>query len=312
MKPQGYSTALERLIVDFGAECSFSKSACRLQLHHRLKISESSVRKITLKHALAIKQSAHADGVHGRLQSQGAETIVTEMDGCMLPIVECSAGKENDRRKRRDCHWEEVRLCAAQVHGKSFTHYGVCLGSVEQAGYTWSATVAKAGWSAQTHIHALGDGASWLARQSRQCLDADYLLDLFHVCDYLAAAGQKIATHTRWLEVQKNRLKTNHPERVIETLRPHVEPEHVPENEAPVRSALRYLENRLDQLNYKEAIEKDLPVGSGMIEAGHRHVLQARLKISGAWWTRDNAASIAALRVSRQNQEDDDYWKNAA
>lgn len=26
------------------------------------------------------------------------------------------------------------------------------------------------------------------------------------------------------------------------------------------------------------------PIGSGEIEAGHRHVIQERLKISGAWW----------------------------
>ena len=53
---------------------------------------------------------------------------------------------------------------------------------------------------------------------------------------------------------------------------------------APVRAAYRYLDRRMDQLDYHSAIERELPIGSGMIEGGHRHVLQNRLKLSGAWW----------------------------
>jgi hypothetical protein len=48
---------------------------------------------------------------------------------------------------------------------------------------------------------------------------------------------------------------------------------------------LRYLENRLDQLDYPSALAVGLPVGSGLIESGNRHLLQARLKLAGAWKT---------------------------
>ena len=44
-----------------------------------------------------------------------------------------------------------------------------------------------------------------------------------------------------------------------------------------------------------------LPIGSGLIEAGHKHVLQARLKISGAAWLPSNAETVAQLRVLRSN-----------
>ena len=46
----------------------------------------------------------------------------------------------------------------------------------------------------------------------------------------------------------------------------------------------RYIANREDSLDYKEALEKDLPIGSGEIESSHRYVIQKRLKIAGAWW----------------------------
>jgi hypothetical protein len=48
--------------------------------------------------------------------------------------------------------------------------------------------------------------------------------------------------------------------------------------------------------------------GSGMIESGHRHVLQARLKKAGTAWLRDNADRIAHLRVLRAKQQWDSFW----
>ena len=69
---------------------------------------------------------------------------------------------------------------------------------------------------------------------------------------------------------------------VLAALRPREEPLACPDEKAPVRAALRYLGNRTDQLDYAYALAHDLPVGSGLIESGHKHVLQARLKQSGA------------------------------
>lgn len=307
-----YSRHLQRLMVDFAAEGSFDSSSKRLKLHHRIVVSTSVIRKITLRHGQAMREAQEVEGVHGSLRAKGAERIITEIDGSMVPIVECSSDKSGDRRKKRDCHWREARLCAARVHGENSTVYGVNFGSVEQAGYTWAATVAQLPWATSTQLHALGDGASWIAKQCEQCLGADYLVDFYHVCEYLAAAASKAATHPRWMQVQKNRLKNNQVDKVIETLKPFLEEESIPEEDAPVRTALRYLENRIDQLDYKSAIENELPIGSGMIESGHRHVLQQRLKKAGAWWTHDNAQRMAALRVLRANQADEEYWKSAA
>ena len=49
----------------------------------------------------------------------------------------------------------------------------------------------------------------------------------------------------------------------------------------PVRACLRYLSNRPHQLDYKGALEKGLPIGSGEIESAHRYVIQQRLKLPG-------------------------------
>jgi len=68
-----------------------------------------------------------------------------------------------------------------------------------------------------------------------------------------------------------------------------------------MRAALRYLGNRTDQLDYAHAIAHGLPVGSGSIESGHRHVIQARIEKTGAWWTQTNAHALCQLRTLRAN-----------
>lgn len=313
MRPQGYSQSLQRAIVDFGSECSFEKASKRLRLHHYITLSATTIRRVTLAHGKLIQQKEQVSSGHGRLPRAGAESIIAQIDGSMLPIVECLPNDKGNRRRGRKCDWEEIRLCAARVNGELTTHYGVTKGSCELAGYTWAHTVAKANWGMNSKLHVVCDGATWIVHQCREQLgeQADFLVDFYHVMDYLVAA-KKAHTHKRWLNVQKKRLKTNHPERVLKALQPYLEAPHIHNDDAPVRAAYRYLNNRLDQLNYKDAIENELPIGSGMIEGGHRHVIQQRLKISGSWWLRENAEAMAHLRVCRANEEEDSYWRDLA
>ena len=80
------------------------------------------------------------------------------------------------------------------------------------------------------------------------------------------------------------------------------------DSEAPVRVCYRYLLNRPEQLNYQDAIKRDLPIGSGEIESAHRYVVQQRLKRPGAWWQAHTAERMLALRVHRANRQWQHYW----
>jgi hypothetical protein len=77
--------------------------------------------------------------------------------------------------------------------------------------------------------------------------------------------------------------------------------------ESPVRNAHRYLSNRTDCLDYPAALKLGLPIGSGIIESGHRHVLHARLKKAGAAWLHEHADNLAHLRVLRAKQKWERY-----
>lgn len=306
---RGCSRRLQRALTDFGADEAFAAAAAKVKEHHGLEVNPERVRRVCLKHAGSIAERAVVQP-HTVLVAKGPDWIVGEADGTMLPIVETDhAPPGADKRKHRQTCWQEAKVVAARALGEASTHYDATLGDVAEAGARWSRVVGAAGWALNTRIHLVGDGAPWLALQARERFGprGRYLLDLYHVCDYLAAVwpGDKA-------EVQRHRdaLKAGQLDTVLDALRARIEPPETSETDAPARAALRYLENRLAQLDYPEAIRHGLPVGSGLIESAHRHLLQARLKLAGAWWTRANAHSMSQLRVIRANGLWDSYWRN--
>jgi hypothetical protein len=97
---------------------------------------------------------------------------------------------------------------------------------------------------------------------------------------------------------------------VLHALKGGLEPATRPDQDAPVRSCYRYLAHRADQVDYRSAIEAELPIGSGEIESAHRYIIQERLKIAGAWWKQNNAQYMLTLRTVRANHQWKNYWAN--
>ena len=242
----------------------------------------------------------------------GVARLLAETDGCFVPLVGTAAGG-GDKRKVRKCGWQEARLCLAGQVGQTGRRYRATLGSVEQAGKQWRQAVVEAGGGQNTCLHCVGDGAGWIVAQVKEQFgsQATYLVDFYHVSEYLAVASQSIAEREskKWLATAQAKLKRNEVAAVLAELRRHREAAEVAEAEAPVRRCVRYLESRVDYLDYAGAIAKGLPIGSGEIESSHRTVIQKRLKIAGAWWREENAEKMLALRSARANQEWESYWK---
>ena len=299
---RGYSRAMQRALTDFGAEESFERAAARVKEHYRLEVPVSAIRQVTLRHARRIQ------GVPAPRSAVPAATLITEMDGSMIPLVQ--PGRGADARKGKTVSWAEVRLCCARSQGQATRCYGATLGSLELARACWAETAERSGLGSRTWVHGVGDGAPWIAEMFGEQFgrQGKYLIDFYHVTEYLAAAGQKLLGSKRapqWLRKQKARLLLGQLAKILRTLEPHQESENA--SEKPVRSAYRYLKDRREHLHYDEARKADLPIGSGEVESGHRHVIQQRLKISGAWWRETNAQQMLGLRVARANRCWDHY-----
>ena len=232
----------------------------------------------------------------------------------MVPIVEADAA-QTDRRKGKTLQWKEAKLCLAHAAGSQTLSYGGTLqGDVDAAGKQLFGCARSAGFGKTTQVHAVGDGAEWIARQVDERFGSQgrYLVDFYHVCDYLGAAATAIHPEVdaakAWFSQQKDALKAGQRADVLESLRGHIEACEVPDCQAAVRSCYRYLNRRQDQLDYPNALANALPIGSGDIESAHRYIVQKRLKLPGSWWCAANADYMLALRLNRANRQWDDYW----
>jgi hypothetical protein len=63
-------------------------------------------------------------------------------------------------------------------------------------------------------------------------------------------------------------------------------------------------------MRYPKFRAQGLFVGSGVIEAGCKTVIGARLKRSGMFWTVRGANAIIALRCCRLSNRFEDYWES--
>lgn len=298
------------MLTDFGADHSFVQAVTKVKEHYLIEVSSSAARKHTQRHAAQIKQ---AETSTASLPAGGGAQVIAETDGCMIPVVKIAAKGPKDRRKRRQLDWQEARLSLAYRAGSIEKHYQATLQAVEVAGGQLLECARRAGAGRKSRIHCVGDGAGWIVRQVEERFggQGSYLIDFYHVSEYLAKAAQTISRAPQdWRRRQQERLKSNRVGKVLDELTANLEEEAVEDERAPVRACWRYLSNRLGNLDYKGALAAGLPIGSGEIESGNRSVIQARLKRSGAWWKEENAEDLLALRTLRASGQWESYWND--
>ena len=311
-------------MTDFGADDSYGEAAKKVKEHYGLEVPISGVRKVTQAHGEAmLRQEPQSE-----LGKQGARLVIAGMDGSMIPIVSIENSdkgrKIKDKRKHRQLGWKEARLCVARDPRSVSGHYRATMGDVDQAGRQLVGCVAEAGGGKSTKLHCVADGAPWIVIQVEERFEnqATFLVDFYHVSEYLAAASELLSEDKKafWFKQQQRRLKANRTEEVIKEitkletiekakLAAVAERSPATREQQPAGTCKRYLENRLQYLDYKSALKAKLPISSGETESGHRWVIQARLKIAGAWWKMDNAERMLKLRTMRASDEWNSYWR---
>ena len=315
MKQKALSGRLQRIVCDFGWERSFGQTNAQLLEHYGFELCRERIRGCALEHAHRLESDRAGRSAVGAVGTEGPDWIIAEADGTMIRLVQTA--RRGDRRRQRRLEWKEARLAAAQAQGSQQTHYEATLGDVEDTGRRWAHAVRSAGWAAATGIHVVSDGAEWIRRQAAQNLGQAhrFTIDLFHLCEYLAAAAASCARRekpSRWLKRHKNMLLKGKLDKVLSNLRPFLEAATLPDEAAPVRCALRYIENRPEFFDSPFALQHQLPVGSGLIEGGHRHLIHQRLKGPGMAWAQSNAQALLQARCLRASGLWQAYWQKSS
>jgi len=153
----------------------------------------------------------------------------------------------------------------------------------------------------------IADGAKWIWNWIEDFYgDSVQILDFYHALEklgvYAALAYKDIDERRRWLNTQKQRLKADEVEKVLEELQ---ETAAKTINTTDVGKALtdviRYYQSNIERMKYGTFLKCGYLIGSGAIESAHRSVVQQRLKLSGQRWSIQGAQRIANLRAYRKS-----------
>lgn len=308
--PRGCSLPLQRRVVDFASDVPFSTVPAKLREHYGIELCPEGVRRITLKHAK--KAGVFMESLPQKPKTE-AVRILAEADGSMIPIVTVDKeAKENDLRKTRKVKWREARLCHSRNVNSVTAIFRATLKGTDETGDKWFLCGVEAGFGDKTEVHCIGDGARWINDQADRVFGAQgsFLIDFYHVSGYLAKAGEEIDVENpkSWLKEQQYLLRSGNLYRVLQNLEIFLYGDKENKESGSAYECYNYLVKRVSQLDYLGAILKELPIGSGEIESGHRHVIQKRMKRAGMWWKEENAEEMLQLLTLRSNDSWRAYW----
>jgi hypothetical protein len=166
----------------------------------------------------------------------------------------------------------------------------------------------RSGFAAASRQVALGDGAAWLWNIVAECFpNAIQILDKFHAKEHVhevanAVFGAGTDLGREWSRQRCAEMDAGKIEALISGVAAYSSRSEV------ARTCVGYFTSNRARMDYPRFEQLGLCVGSGVVEAGCKVAIGARLKRAGMRWSEPGANAIAALRCCRLSNRYEDFW----
>src|SRR6202011_2918032 len=129
------------------------------------------------------------------------------------------------------------------------------------------------------------------------------VLDVMHAIQNGTACGKALLGEADpglvdWEERIRYLLDAGSPHAVIRELMDCVPDTTADDQLQAINKLVGYYRNNETRMRYHDFRELGLPVGSGIVESAHRHVLQVRMKRAGQRWSIKRGRRMARLRAA--------------
>jgi hypothetical protein len=150
--------------------------------------------------------------------------------------------------------------------------------------------------------------------------EAIHTIDVMHVIEKLWTAGECLYPEgsrelKRWVNRQKKRLYGDAVPLIVDELRRRLDstPRTGPGNKGKrerLNRVLLYIEKRLERMNYKQLLARDLEIGSGAVEGAVKNVIGKRCDHGGMRWIKERVEALLQLRCIEINGHWDAFVAN--
>lgn len=313
-----YTPQVQEAVTRLGSRMTFSETKEEMALMWGVAITTGTVRHITLRHGhtankLIEEEVARLEAETPRPTAQPKQ-LVASTDGAM---VQLTSGE-----------WREVKMVAfgefrGLWHGKKrkvvtktqdisyFSRMEAAETFNRLALYEWQ---RRGGENAQ-RVVAVNDGALWIQSFiDYHCPKAIRVIDFAHAQGYLSTIGKVVygaetEEFKQWFAQMSYQLGHQPPQRTVSALR-LLQQQHADHSEiTDIEQAVRYLEKRQPMIDYPHFRREQIPIGSGMVESGHKVVMQKRMKQAGMRWAEENVNPMLTLRMALCNQTWTENWQ---
>jgi len=267
------------------------------------------------------------------------EVLVVSVDGVTVPLREpgCRTGRPAERPGVRDGNhtptaWKEAGVGTVSIYRpgdgaeelpqRLRTKY---LARMPESGMKTLFT--EVGWAVsdltqerifrEMVVVCDGKPALWNNIEADPLYDgATQVLDFFHAVEHLSHAaeaifGKKERAATRW-HAKYRALLLEDPEAldsVLRSLRRYRRGlRRGSDRRQVVERVIRYYGRNRERMRYADFRARGFPIGSGVVEAACKCIVNSRLKRSGMRWTRAGGQHVLNLRVRVQSGEWDAFW----
>jgi hypothetical protein len=326
-----YSPGVRRMIAAVGSESSFQQGREQMHLLANLDVTTKAVER----HAEAIGADIAQREQHKidralqlefpQILGSAVHTLYIEIDGTQVPVVRAELQGRSGRIDGELPRTREMKLGCVftqtttdpqgrPIRDPASTTYTGAIETAELFGRRIYTEAWERGWSCAQKKVVLGDGAPWIWNiADQQFAGAIQIVDIWHARQHLWDVAAKLfpsddLERKHWVKKLIKKLNAGRAAIVATQLL------QCTTRKAELREMLRteadYFQRNQQRMRYPKFRKQGLFFGSGVIEAGCKTVVGARLKQSGMFWTVRGANAIVALRATCLSRKFEDYWES--
>jgi hypothetical protein len=255
-------------------------------------------------------------------------TLYIAADGTGVPVLRRETKGRKGKAEDGIARTREVKLAAIftqtsmdkdgkPIRDPGSTTYVGKVESVETFGPRLYHEACRRGAAKAQRVVVLGDGAPWIWNLAdEQFPGAIQIVDFYHAKEHLGDVARVLfpdeqSSREAWLKPISDKLWEGRVTMVLDELRSL---RIRGKKRGFVHKTMEYFKKNKSRMRYGQFRREGLFIGSGVVEAGCKSLIGARLKQSGMHWTVRGANDIIALKCCIESGIFEDYWelRNAA
>ena len=325
------SPGTRRMMARAGSRSTFKQGRDDLRIYAGIELSAKDLERVAEGVGADMERWSQKQGeaLIGQDISVPAQKTIPIMyisyDGTGVPMIaselEGKKGKQPDgsaktREMKLGCVFTQTTTDSDgfPIRDPETTSFVGAIETADQFGERIYAEAVRRGLLNAEKVVVLGDGAEWIWNLAELHFpEAIQIVDLYHTREhvsdlckilFLPEDNQVVKYRIRWwTDLDEEKIEKIAEEAQVTT------PED-PTKKEKADKEIAYLIKNKQRMRYAEFRRQGLFVGTGVVEAGCKTVIGARLKQSGMEWSLRGANAITSLRCLFLSGRFEEYWES--